>query len=215
MIELKETGGAQIGRANATWPFVTLTVTSNKLQLNASILGNLVFAPADIISIEPYGLFAKRGIKINHRVDNYNSKVIFTSSESAASLINRIEQIGFLNNKTPLSFLEKNEILELQSSGAFPLKRPAVIAIVAIWNIFILFSFLNFVPGWHSSLPMWIGVQFATGFIFLVGLGMLLSDPFRQLILKPGRSIGDIKWFICFAMLICGTMFFTFTFLPH
>ena len=214
MTEIKETGGAQIGFANATSPFVKLTVTDKKLQLNASIIGKLLFAPTDIISIEPYSQFTKQGIKINHRVDNYNSKVVFISSKNPASLINGIEQTGFLSNKTPLSFFEKNEIIEAQSSGAFPLKIPAAIAIVVIWNILILTNFLNFSPGRQGKLPIGIGAQLATGFIFLVGLGMLLSDPFRQLILKPGRSISDIKWFVYFLMFISGIMFLTFSFLP-
>jgi hypothetical protein len=38
MTEVKETGRARIGMANATWPFATLTVNREKLQLNATIL---------------------------------------------------------------------------------------------------------------------------------------------------------------------------------
>ena len=34
MDQLKMTGGARIGMANATWPFVTLTVTKDRLDLN-------------------------------------------------------------------------------------------------------------------------------------------------------------------------------------
>lgn len=40
MDEIKETGGARIGMANATWPFATLTITRDTLELNASIIGN-------------------------------------------------------------------------------------------------------------------------------------------------------------------------------
>lgn len=74
-LELK--GGVKIGMARANMPFATLNVTVNKLELNASIIGTLVFQPKDIISIEPYGIFAGQGIKINHTVSGYNKKVIF------------------------------------------------------------------------------------------------------------------------------------------
>lgn len=52
MNELKLTGGARIGMANATFPFATLKVNKDRLELNASIVGNIVFQPSDIISIE-------------------------------------------------------------------------------------------------------------------------------------------------------------------
>jgi len=47
------TGGARIGRANATYPFANLFVDKDVLKINSSIVGNLVFKPQDIISIEP------------------------------------------------------------------------------------------------------------------------------------------------------------------
>ena len=59
-MEIKKTGGARIGMMNATWPFATLKVNKNRLELNATILGNLVFTPQDIISIESYGLVPVR-----------------------------------------------------------------------------------------------------------------------------------------------------------
>src|ERR1700744_4031648 len=98
--ELKETGGARIGNANATWPLATLTVTSGELQLKASLIGSLIFLPEDIISIEPYVQipFLGQGIKINHRVAAYNPKVIFWTFVPPAQLISRIEETGFLKN---------------------------------------------------------------------------------------------------------------------
>ena len=41
MKQYELTGGARIGRGNATYPFAKLKVTANKLELNASIIGNL------------------------------------------------------------------------------------------------------------------------------------------------------------------------------
>ncbi|WP_295675034.1 hypothetical protein [uncultured Mucilaginibacter sp.] len=77
MEEIRETGGARIGMANATWPMATLIVNQQTLQLKASILGDLVFKSSDIISIEPYTLIPVlgQGIKINHTVAGYNKKL--------------------------------------------------------------------------------------------------------------------------------------------
>jgi hypothetical protein len=88
---------------NATWPFAVLKVSKDRLQLNATILGKLVFKADDIISIEPFGSIPiiGRGIKINHRVNKYNKKVIFWSFENPKTLIDKIKQTGFLSNEKP------------------------------------------------------------------------------------------------------------------
>lgn len=41
MTQLNLTGGARIGMANATWPFASLKVTRERLDLNASIYKSL------------------------------------------------------------------------------------------------------------------------------------------------------------------------------
>ena len=42
MNTFEATGGARIGKANATWPFAKIKADKNKLELNASIIGNLI-----------------------------------------------------------------------------------------------------------------------------------------------------------------------------
>ena len=131
MDEIKERGGARIGMANATWPFATLTVNKNELQLKASIIGCLVFKPSDIISIQPFVQipFIGQGIKIKHSVAGYNPKVIFWTMASPKELISRIEQTGFLTNTNSLPAELETYINSHQSSGGFPLKIPAAIVI--------------------------------------------------------------------------------------
>ncbi len=96
MTELKLRGGARIGVLNVTWPFASLKVTKEKLELNVAIIGNLVFKSSDIVSIEPYSGFISRGLKINHNVPDYKDQVIFWTFENPDEVINRIRQIGFL-----------------------------------------------------------------------------------------------------------------------
>jgi hypothetical protein len=217
MDEIKETGGARIGMANATWPFATLIVNRNELQLKASILGTLIFKPSDIISIEPYIQIPVlgQGIKINHNVAACNQKVIFWTMGSPQALIARIEQTGFLTNTRPLPAELDSTITASQTSGGFPVKKPAAIAIIAIWNILILNYFIQIFIEKSNKVNINIGPQLALGFMFLVCLLLLISEPFRQLILKPGRSINDIRIFLFFTMFITGIIFLGFTFMPH
>ena len=135
MDEIKETGGARIGMANASWPFATLTVNKEKLELNATILGKLVFKPSDIVSIEPDSSFFRSGLKINHNVPTYKNNVVFVTG-NASNLIKRIDQIGFLTNSKPITRELSNAIEASQATGGFPIKTSAAIAIVLIWNIF-------------------------------------------------------------------------------
>jgi len=211
MTEVKATGGATIGRANATWPFATLTVTRDKLQLNASIIGKLIFRSDDIISLEPYSFFMSSGLKINHKVPKYKNHVVFWSFSSPTNLIQKIEQTGFLTNTDPIEKELDQQIAEAQSTGGFPIKTSSAIALVVIWNLFFLIGFKYFFEGSTDGSQARLGVQLSSGLVLLTCILLLTSSPVRQLMLKKGRTIGDIKNFIFFLMFICGLMMLIIT----
>ena len=110
-------GGANVGWANATWPFAKLNVTSNRLELNTYLLGNFIFQPMDIISIVPYSGASpfKNGIKIIHSVENYNQKIVFWTSENAISVINKIKHFGFVQPGDLNPILEQTGVFVLPS----------------------------------------------------------------------------------------------------
>lgn len=208
MYEIKETGGARIGMANATWPFAKLTVNKDNLTLNAGILGKLVFNPSNIVSIEPYTGIAVigSGIQINHNVNGYNPKVIFWTFGNPVVLINKIKQTGFLDNIGSGNYVPVPDLSSDQKKGGFPIKPAAAIAIVAIWNVLCLYDFYVFFNNSKTVSPINLGGQLALGFILLTGVLLLTLEPFRRLVLKEGRSIDDIKTTIYFIMLISGVM---------
>ncbi|PJJ83522.1 hypothetical protein [Mucilaginibacter auburnensis] len=213
MYEIEETGGAKIGLAQATWPFVKLQVNKNVLRLNASILGNLYFRPSDIISIEPSSLFSGAGIKINHRVNGYSTKVVFLTSGSR-DLITRIASTGFLNNTDPIPVEVEEEIVKYQSSGSFPMRWPAVIVFAIIWNLLFLGDQLGYFGNADNNAPIGTGAQLALAFAFFFALITLLSEPFSRLILKEGRKTKEIRSFLFFMMLITGFMFMMISVIP-
>jgi hypothetical protein len=212
MIEIEETGGAKVGIARATWPFARLTVNKNVLQLNVSVIGNLYFRPSDIISIESTSLLSGGGIKINHRVKKYSSNVIFLTSGSA-DLIRRIAATGFLQNTNVLPADVEAEITMYQLGGSLPFKWSAVIAFIVIWNALWLADLLGYF-GKKSNMPFGNGARLAIGFAFFFAMAVLIVEPFRQLVLKEGRSAKDVKVFLLFLMLITGFMFLIFSALP-
>ena len=210
MLEIKQTGGAKIGRSSATWPFVTLTVNKNVLIINASILGVLYFRPTDIISIEPSSLFSGFGVQIIHRVENYNQEVIFLTW-GVNNLISRIESTRFLQNTEPLPYEVEEEITKYQTSGSFPFKWQAVAAVFVIWNGFVISNVIIHFNDQDNN-KIFNGVFLALAFAFLFSLTTLLSAPFRQLVLKEGRGVKDVKAFLLFLMLISVFMFLVFGF---
>ncbi|BAU54416.1 hypothetical protein [Mucilaginibacter gotjawali] len=216
MEEIRETGGARIGMANATWPMATLIVNRQTLQLKASIIGDLVFRPSDITSIEPYTLIPVlgQGIKINHTVPGYNAKVIFWTFGSPETLIRKIEQTGFLVNANPIPADVAVKVVTAQTGGSFPVKKSAAIAVLLIWNILFLYDIIRFFNGEHKRFPLGIGAQLALAFVFLISLLLLISVPVRNLILKPGMEINGIKSFLFLLMLITVIMFTAISIFP-
>lgn len=205
----KLTGGARIGLANATYPFADLYVDENTLKINASLVGNLVFQPQDIISIEPYTTIPLigQGIKISHRVENYNPNVIFWTLKNPETVINEIKNTGFLENKNSTSIARDSKIIEQQIQGGFPLKSFVPVFIIIAWNALFISDFFPIFR--NDTLPPTFpgpGVCSALGLVFIFALFTLVSADFRRFILKDGRTFEDIKKLAIFIMIITGFM---------
>jgi hypothetical protein len=214
MEQLRITGGARIGSANATLPFAVLTVTKDKLNLNASIIGNCTFTADDIISIEPYSGIIGHGIKIFHKVENYKENIVFWSFKKSNEIISLIEQTGFLNNnQTQLNQAIKNEVVERQKQGMFPIRIPIAIVIMVIWCALFLIDIAVLVYNLHNGkieeIPLKMGSMMAFGFLIILSVLTFISKRFRKLILKDGRGIEDISRFLYFLILFCCLMLLT------
>ena len=208
------TGGARIGRANASFPFAELTVDKEILKINASIIGSLIFQAKDIISIQPHTAFPVigNGIKIKHSVENYQSEVIFWTFKNPSVVINEIEKTGFLqNNDSQISHADL-EITRKQNEGGFPIRKSVGIIFVVVWNLFFLFDIITFfLQGKTEGTPLGIGVSIALGLLFVSSILTLLSDKFRSIILKENKHFDDIKKFTYLAAFISGISFIALT----
>lgn len=194
-----------VGRAQASWPLATLTVTREKLSLDVVLAGNFVFKPGDIVSIEPTGWF-NSGIKINHTVSQYDDKVIF-SKGNPSGLIEKIEQMGFLTNTDPIDPSLDQQIERAQSQGAFTFKVSAAIVIALVYTGLIFWSFKTIFTGGIGFLPPLGALVVPVGFLFAVCVLLLSAVPVRRILLKDGRTADDIKDTAYFLMPICVLMF--------
>ena len=208
------TGGARIGMANASFPFADLYVDKQILKINASIVGNLVFQPKDIISIKPHKSFTLigNGIKINHRIENYNSEVIFWTLKNPNSVIAEIEKTGFLQNINSEISQNDLEIIKRQNEGGFPIKKSVAIFFVVAWNLLFISDIIPFIFSKKTEgSPIGIGMNIAIGLIFSSSILAIVSEKFRKIILKENRNFDDIKKFAYFIALISGIMFVAFS----
>ncbi|PHR46503.1 MAG: hypothetical protein COA32_10185 [Fluviicola sp.] len=209
MNTVDETGGARIGRANATWPFASLNVTQSKLTLNVIIIGKFIFQPSDIKSIEVYKSLPVigQGIKINHKVDSYKEHVVFWTFRNPIDLIEEIKQTGFLNINPNAESLNSQEIEATQKKGGFPLKTPFVIAIILLWNILFIIDIKELLQSGQLIFGFGKGVLLSTGTILLASILMLVSSSFQELVLKEGMEMKDISKFLYFVLAVVGIIF--------
>ena len=212
MNEIKLTGGARIGMANATFPFATLKVNKDKLELNASIVGNLIFQPQDIISVETYTQIPiiGQGIKINHRVSNYNQKVIFWTFKNPNEVINQIKGTGFLDSIKSEISINDEQIIEKQKQGGFPIKKSITIGTIVLWNLLFAIDIFGFAKSGMDGMPFGIGILSAIGLLFGSAVLTLLSSDFRSLILKEEEKLEDVKKFLYLIIFISGFMLLNF-----
>lgn len=207
------TGGARIGNANATFPFAKLRVTENKLELNAGMIGNLVFAPKDIIAIEAYRQVPVigEGIKITHRVSSYKAKIIFWTFKNPQTVIAAINKTGFFEQINSEISVEDARIVEQQKQSGFPFKKPFAIGAIILWNLLFVFDLFRFYQNKHSDFLFGAGIRTAFGLALTTVLSILFLEPFRKWVLKEGRELDDsLKLSLYFVAVILG--FFTVSF---
>src|SRR5437588_3506105 len=93
-----ETGGAQIGWVNATWPLARITAQRDRLTITARVLGTYTFGPEQIHSVERYVLvpFLAWGIRVRHHVSEYPQRIIFWCLGSPETVLRGIRDSGFV-----------------------------------------------------------------------------------------------------------------------
>ena len=208
MEKLKITGGARIGGVNATWPLATLIVEEDKLELNASLLGNLVFSPEDVISLELNSSVFSNGLVIKHKIGEYSKKVLFWNIGSSEKLISRIKQTGFLD-KGSINPSVLAEIRRKQEQGGYPFKKLPGYIVFGIYVISGLTILLDSPFEFQGKLITISDYAFLiqSGMGIILSLSILLLEPMRDWLLKEGREIKDIKSIVLFILLVSGLIF--------
>ncbi len=200
------TGGARIGFVNYTWPLAKLVATADLLTVSTTMFGLLgmgtySFSRDQVVSIERYGWIPLigEGVRINHSVPDYPEKIIFWCQPT--SVLAGLSGIGFSANASSM-------IPQKRSPRGFPLRWIPLIVMVAIWNLLIgfeMFANQNRVPlpGPLSLVALWI--------IFGVSAAAIRLPTIQNILLKPGRSFGEVKPVFLLVATVSGIMTVIFT----
>jgi hypothetical protein len=177
------TGGARIGWTNATWPLAQLSATPDALTISVRLLGTYSFGPDQVAAVERYTLIPVLGwgIQIRHCRVDYPQCFIFWSLGSPDTVLRGIHAAGFVPT-APSSAV-------IQPRG-FALRWSAIIIAVAVWNALFL---LDFSRGSGTPPQLGLSALVALAFAFAFSIGTLRSPRLQHLVLKPGRSVNEIR----------------------
>jgi hypothetical protein len=96
-----QTGGARIGLLNATWPFATLSATSDIIRLSC-VGREILFAKSDIRCLGKHRALFSTGLCIEHTVAAYPQFVVFWTFGFEA-LKSGLEGLGYDVRQAPMS----------------------------------------------------------------------------------------------------------------
>jgi hypothetical protein len=193
------TGGARIGWTNATWPLAQLSATPDALTISVLLLGTYSFAPDQVAAVERYTMIPVLGwgIQVRHCRVDYQQRFIFWCLGSPDTVLRGIHDAGFVP-RAPSSAV-------IQPRG-FAMRWSAIIIAIAFWNVLFLLDFSRF-----SGSPPQPGLSAVVALAFAFSIGTLTSPRLQRLVLKPGRSVNEIRPFLRLLTFICGIMLVIFS----
>jgi hypothetical protein len=185
-----------MGRTNATWPLAQLSATSDKISISIRLLGTYDFTSKQVLAVERYVLFpvVAWGIRIHHCNADCPQCVIFWYLGRPDIVLRGIRESGFLPTASHSTIPQYRGIA---------VRWSVIIIVVAIWIVLLFFNFARS----HKVFP-YVGPLILAPLLFLLVLtvGTLLSSDLQRIILKPGRSIGEIKPYLRLFAFIFGIM---------
>lgn len=210
-------GGASLGWMNATWPLASLSVTRDELRIKAVLIPPYVFAPKDVVRIEPVGRirYPASGLRIVHVRKDLPAKVVFWCTGSREQLAKDIVATGF---KPAAS--ER----DLPVRSNMPFRWSFAIGVLLFWNVMFFLDLaglqlLSGVPASELAFagrhPLGVLSLTATVLITLLALALPHAPALQRLALKPEHDVAEVKALLrliviigaLLALAVAGTLF--------
>jgi len=198
------TGGARVGWTNASWPLAQLSSSQEQLILNIRLLGTYAFVPEQVSEIEKFVWLPviAQGIKIHHCNPDCPEKIIFWSLGNPKTVLQGIKDSGFLPTALPSAIVKRRGIA---------IRWSVIIGAFALWNGPFFLAFFLFAKLPENAAPVALLFLLPLAMAFAFCLGTLKSPSFRRIVLKPGRSVGEIRPILRLIGFITGIMLLVFS----
>ena len=201
-------GGAKVGWVNYSWPSARLEVNGEELTVTTTMFGlfetgRYTFSREQIVSIERYSVFPilGTGIRIVHSVTGYPQKLIFWCRP--VSVLRGIASTGFTLN-------DPGSTSPALPDRGFPFRWPPLIALIVIWNL--LLGYESVFRRGHFNFPGPFTLLALT-LVFTLSVATLFSSGLQSKVLKPGRSVGEVRPALLLIATITGFMLGIFSLL--
>lgn len=199
---LERRGGALVGCMNASWPLAKLRVSPAELTLKITLLGTYTFRPDQIVRFEAKKLLRsiEVGMRIHHVVPDYPRKIIFGARGGTERLLQEIQAAGF----TPCA--PARQLARFQGWPFKPLTLLVGVMFLVLLSVAVLLEgFLRKAHGSTAEGPG-VSVLVALLLVFLGCLGLRWLRPVQRLLLKPERSIGEIRPIVSLFTILSGVL---------
>jgi|KBSSwiStaDraftv2_1062776.scaffolds.fasta_scaffold23174_6 hypothetical protein len=198
---LKITGGAQIGWVQASWPLATLSASPSALSISAFLIGSYSFAPEQVVALKPHNSLAifRKGIRVVHSSRECPATIAFWTFRNPERLLEEIRLSGFL---------PRGSSTAVPTHHGIPIRWSTIIVVIVVWNG--LFLLDGFVP-WNAPKAPGLFVLLALALLFATAMSVLRSAAIQSWVLKPGRSVGEIRSLLLFLLLVSGMLLVGFT----
>jgi hypothetical protein len=156
------------------------------------LIGDYTFTPDQVTAITQYTSVFSGGIQIQHSVPEYPARLIFWTLGSPDAVLAGIQETGFRPQAQPVKASQQQGV---------PFRWAPIIGVIVVWNVLLMlevFSRQRPTPGPLTLL--------AVAFLFASALAVLRLPAAQRLILKPGRSVGEITPVLKLLLLVSGMM---------
>jgi hypothetical protein len=159
------------------------------------LIGNYVFGPNDVVAIEAQGsVLLGGGVRIVHTKPEYPRGIVFSPIGSSRALVDRIREAGFVPTAPAVAMPLRRGI---------PVHWWVLLTATVLWNALLL---LDRAVSGHSRQGLGPLGLLALGLLFAGCLAIRRSAPVQALILKPGRSVGELKPILTLLQVISGLL---------
>jgi hypothetical protein len=160
------------------------------------LIGDYTFTPEQVTAIIRYTSIPVLGwgIQIQHSVPEYPGRLIFWTLGSSDAVLAGIQETGFRAQAQPTECAPQRQ--------GVPFRWVPIIGAIVVWNVLLMSEMFS-----RQRPTLGPMALLAVALVFAGTLSVLRLPAAQRIILKPGRSVGEIRPFLRLLQFVSGVMF--------